>query len=80
MGRGIEGAGGRRRRPVERRRVRWVVGDGGRQGQARWARRGGIEAAGQRRRERRGEGKGIEGEGEKGIEGRGGKIWMGAQY
>ena len=30
--------------------------------------------------ERRGEGKGIDGEGEKGIEGRGGKIWMGAQY
>ena len=24
-----EGAGGRRRRPVERGRVRWVVGDGG---------------------------------------------------
>ena len=26
---GGEGAGGRRRRPVERGRVRWVVGDGG---------------------------------------------------
>ena len=24
-----EGAGGRRRRPMERGRVRWVVGDGG---------------------------------------------------
>ena len=78
------------------RPTRWGDGesgaDVGASGGGGWRRRGGVEAAlGRRRgggaasRRRssgvgRGEGKGIEGEGEKGIEGRGGKIWMGAQY